>query len=74
MKRLNPVLAFGVFAIGSLFSLAQTTKLNDSCDLAMFDAKDTKTFLAFDSQLRAALSKPDPIAVALLAEYPMRVN
>jgi hypothetical protein len=62
------------FAIGPLFSLAQTTKLNDSCDLAMFGAEDTKAFLAFDTQLRAALSKPDPIAVVLLAEYPMRVN
>lgn len=74
MKRLIPVLVFCVFVIAPLLSLAQSSKLNDSCDLAMFDAKDTKAFLAFDAQLRAALSKPDPTAVALLAEYPMRVN
>jgi hypothetical protein len=50
MKRLIPALAFGVFAIGPLFSLAQMAKLNSSCDLAMFDANDTKSFLAFDAQ------------------------
>jgi hypothetical protein len=74
MKWLIVALAFGAF-VGPLMSIAQTTtKLNDSCDLAMFDAKDTKAFLTFDADLRAALSKPDPVAVAPVAGHPMRVN
>ncbi len=73
MKRLIPALVFA-FLLVPLFSSAQTTHLNANCDLAIFGAKSTKGFRSFDAELRAALAKPDPVAMALLVEYPMRVN
>jgi hypothetical protein len=52
----------------------QTSKVGDSCDLAVFGQHDAKDFLAFDSELRFALSRQDVGALALLVEFPFRVN
>jgi hypothetical protein len=54
--------------------LSQTGKLGENCDLAILGQTDTKSFLAFDAELRYALKRPDPAAVALLVAYPLRVN
>lgn len=53
---------------------AQGTRLGGSCDLAVVGAGETATFLAFDRELRAAVTARDPAAVALLARFPLRVN
>ncbi|MDE3166961.1 MAG: hypothetical protein KGN36_14235 [Acidobacteriota bacterium] len=53
---------------------AQGTRLGDGCDLAVVGAKDTAGFLAFDRELRAAVTARDPAATALLVEFPLRVN
>src|SRR5215469_2633932 len=55
-------------------ALCQGTRLGESCDLAALGAKETKTFLAFDQELRAALSKQDTAAMALLVKFPLRIH
>jgi len=53
---------------------AQPTRLGPSCDLSIVGAKETRSFLDFDRDLRAALSAADPASTALLVEFPLRVN
>ena len=55
-------------------AICQETKLSDSCDLSIFTDRDTKSFLAFDKELRAAIRKQDPVAMAFLVKFPLRVN
>ena len=52
----------------------QTSKLGEHCDLAVLGQTDTKGFLAFDSELRAALSRQDAALITLLVNYPLRIN
>ena len=55
-------------------AFAQTSRLNDHCDLGVLGEAETKDFLAFDTELRAALSRPDAALLTLLVNYPLRVN
>jgi hypothetical protein len=55
-------------------AFCQSTRLGDSCDLAILGAKDAKSFLAFDQELRAAITKQDAVAMAFLVQFPLRVN
>ncbi|HWE83751.1 MAG TPA: hypothetical protein VG267_02325 [Terracidiphilus sp.] len=50
------------------------TRLGDECDLSILGATDTKGFLEFDTELRAALTKQDPVALAFLVRFPLDVN
>ena len=52
---------------------AQSGRIGKNCDLATQGVNETKTFLAFDQELRAALSKPDSGLIALLTSFPLRV-
>lgn len=52
---------------------AQTQKLSEGC-ASIIGENNVKAFLAFDADLRAALAKGDAGAVAMLIEYPLRVN
>jgi hypothetical protein len=45
-----------------------------SCDLAILGEPNAKNFLAFDRDLRDALSRQDAGKVALLVNFPLRVN
>jgi len=68
------------FGVAFLITLAPSaafprgTSLGQSCDLAVVGATDTKPFLAFDRELRTALSKLDMLSLALLVTYPLRIN
>jgi hypothetical protein len=57
---------------GAAFS--QAGRLGESCDLASQGVKETATFLAFDHELRGALSSSDAGIVALLVKFPLHVN
>jgi hypothetical protein len=65
---------------GALLAGAQTKAKSDAsvvgekCDLAVFGAKDTAQFLAFDRDLRAAIEQRDMAKLALLVEFPLRVD
>ena len=53
---------------------SQLTALNAGCDLAVLGATETKSFLAFDQELRNVLTKNNPDGMALLVKFPLRVN
>lgn len=55
-------------------SRAGETRLGVSCDLALFGQTEKATFLAFDRELRAALKAKDPLAMAFLVRYPLKLN
>jgi hypothetical protein len=55
-------------------AFCQNTKLGNSCDLSILGAKDTKSFLAFDKELRTAITKQDAAAMAFVVEFPLRIN
>lgn len=66
-------LALLLWLIASV-AYCQNTKLGDSCDLSVLGAKDTKSFLAFDKELRVAIAKQDVVAMAFLVQFPLRVH
>jgi hypothetical protein len=53
---------------------AQSSVLGKSCNLSILRQDDTKPFLAFDRELRTALSRQDAGMMALLVRYPLRIN
>lgn len=53
---------------------AGDTVLGRSCDLAQLGATDKQAFLAFDRELRVALSERDAAAIALLVSFPLHIN
>jgi hypothetical protein len=55
-------------------AFSQTVDLGEDCNLVSIGATDTKGFLAFDRELRDALSRQDAAAMALLVKHPLRVN
>ncbi len=73
MKTIALQLASFLLLVAST-AFCQNTKLGNSCDLAILGAKDAKSFLDFDRELRAALSKQDAVAMAFLVQFPLRIN
>jgi hypothetical protein len=63
-----------LFLILSGSALSEPVLLGDNCDLAVFGADNTQGFIAFDRELRDALSRQDAGVMALLVDYPFRVN
>jgi hypothetical protein len=64
------------FALIPEAALAQDARRSDPC-AAMRDggkAKDFLNFEQFDKELRVALTKQDPVALAFLVSFPLRVN
>lgn len=53
---------------------AQSTRLSANCDLSSVGASDSKGFLTFDSEFRAALTQQDAAIMSLLVQYPLRIN
>ena len=53
---------------------SQDARLGASCDLSILGASETRSFLGFDQELRSALSKQDSAAIALLVQFPLRIN
>ena len=49
-------------------AFGQGSKPDDPCDL------DSKPFLEFDKELREAITKQDPVAMAFLVRFPLRIN
>jgi hypothetical protein len=71
MKSIIVLIAFAGFFASP--ACAQTQDLSEGC-LSIVGEKNVKAFLAFDADLRAAVTKGDAAALSLLIEYPLRVN
>jgi hypothetical protein len=74
MREHIPVNRCALFVSLPTAAFAQGSKLGESCDLASQGANETETFLAFDRELCSALSKQDGGVIALLVNFPLRVN
>jgi hypothetical protein len=53
---------------------SQSSVLGKNCDLAVVGATDTKSFLAFDQELRDAFRTQDAAKLATLVEYPLVIE
>ncbi len=73
---ISSVLRLAVFlAVVPIFTAnAADTVLGPSCNLAVVGATDKQPFVRFDKELRAALSRQDVAAIALLVSFPLGVN
>ena len=64
----------GLLLVFSATVLAQEDRVGKSCNLAITGGPGKDSFLAFDQELRAALSKEDPVAMSFLVSFPLRIN
>jgi hypothetical protein len=55
-------------------AFSQSSVLGKNCDLAVVGATDTKSFLAFDQELRNAFRTQDAAKMATLVEYPLVIE
>lgn len=70
LKTMPTLLVLGLCVAGH----GQATLLHEGCDLSTYGASDTKGFMAFDADLRAAIAKQDATAMSFLVSFPLRVN
>jgi hypothetical protein len=68
------ILVASLLLVAASTAFPQGARLGTSCDLSLVGATETKSFLAFDRELRTALSKQDSVAMALLVQFPLRIN
>lgn len=73
VKRTSCEVAF-LLTLTASAALPQGADLGKSCNLAAAGIADAKGYLAFDRELRAALTKQDTLAMAFLVKYPLRIN
>jgi hypothetical protein len=74
-KTISPVLEVIAFlVILASLSFPQVAVLGENCDLAVLGGAETKSFVAFDRELRSSLSRQDAAVMALLVKYPLRIN
>lgn len=66
--------AFLLILIVAPLVRAADSHLSANCDLQELGIKDKSDFLRFDRELRYALDKGDVSALALLVQFPLRVN
>lgn len=81
MKRPSGAIQFALAILllaGASRQYAQTHKQpvvgGEKCDLRVFGEESTAKFLAFDHDLREAIEKQDAGKLALLVEFPLRVD
>ena len=76
LPRVNKCWLFATALLTTLTvgAFSQTSRLGESCDLASQGVQETGTFLAFDQELRGALSKQDTGIIALLVKFPLHIN
>ena len=55
-------------------AIAENDRIGENCDLSETDGPGKESFLAFDRELRAALSKQDPTAMSFLVDFPLNVD
>ena len=66
---------FVVVAVAfSRTTFSQGTQIGPNCDLSPLGAKDATAFRLFDREIHEAVNKLDKGKVALLVNYPLRVN
>src|SRR5271169_1270121 len=63
-----------VLLIGARSAAASAPALNTSCDASLATKTARSAFLAFDQELRSALSTGDRVAMSLLVAYPLHVG
>lgn len=68
------VLLTGCPTVASAQDKQSASVLGEHCNLTVFGEKDTAKFLAFDRDLRAAIGRRDTAKLALLINFPLRVN
>lgn len=69
------MLLIALLAVSTLAASAQDARLGPDCDLtASVGAKSTQGFLKLDKDLRQALQNQDVASLALLVNFPLRVN
>lgn len=74
-KTISPVLEVIAFlVILASLSFPQVAVLGENCDLAVLGGTETKSFVAFDRELRSSLSRQDAAVMALLVKYLLRIN
>ncbi len=64
-------LAAVLISLAANIANAQKTQTEAICNLSL---DETKSFLAFDQELRSAITNQDAAAMTLLVRYPLRVN
>ena len=74
MIKLWLALPVAIFFFAADTAISQDMRLGESCNLSIAGAPDKESFLAFDRELRYALSKQDPMVMSLLVGFPLRVN
>jgi hypothetical protein len=71
----KPLLLIALLTATTLAASAQDARLGPDCDLtATVGAKTTQGFSTFDKDLRQALQAENIAALALLVDFPLRVN
>jgi hypothetical protein len=74
-KTIRPVLEVIAFlVILASLSFPQVAVLGENCDLAVLGGTETRSFVAFDRELRSSFSRQDAAVMALLVKYPLRIN
>lgn len=78
-QRCLPFIAFAlVFVPGSVQAQSakhpEATVVGDKCDLSVFGEKDTTKFLMFNQDLREAIKNQDAGRLALLIDFPLRID
>jgi hypothetical protein len=79
MKIRRLLIAPTLYLAGLLMMLTvaaspQGPRIGENCDLAVLGVTETKGFVAFDRELRSALSRHDTAVMAQLVRYPLRIN
>ena len=72
-KYFLETLAF-LLLYSSCTAFAKENRVGESCDLSITGSPGRVGFLAFDRELRVALSMQDPVVVSFLVDFPLRVN
>ncbi len=72
-KRLLQTLGL-LFWVSTCTALAENDRVGENCDLSKTGGPGKESFFAFDRELRAALSKQDPVAMSFLVDFPLHVR
>src|SRR6185312_1085859 len=60
--------------VNTRLTSAQSLDNSDPCQRQKDGAKNFFGFVQFDKELRVALTKQDPVALAFLVRFPLRIN
>ena len=78
-QRCLPFIAFALVLVAGPIQAqsakhSEATVVGEQCDLSVFGEKDTTKFLMFDHDLREAIKNQDAGRLALLIDFPLRID